>query len=112
MPRSAPAITDALPRERKSHAFTFLADAAKTTAVVNDAAIWKSLNAPRRLTLIAGPCVIEDEGLCLKVASTLKKTCDLLGIFYVFKASFDKANRTSAKSFRGPGLEAGLKVLA
>jgi 2-dehydro-3-deoxyphosphooctonate aldolase (KDO 8-P synthase) len=42
----------------------------------------------------------------------LKKTCDQLGIFYVFKASFDKANRTSAKSFRGPGLEAGLRVLA
>ena len=96
----------------KSHAFTFLPDAAKTTAVVNDAAIWKSLNAPGQLTLIAGPCVIEDEALCVKVASSLKKTCDRLGIFYVFKASFDKANRTSAKSFRGPGLEAGLNVLA
>ena len=75
-------------------------------------AIWKSLAAPRRLFLIAGPCVIESERLCLRVASTLKQTCRHLGISYVFKASFDKANRTSDKSFRGPGLEAGLKVLA
>jgi len=56
--------------------------------------------------------VIESEKLCLQVASTLKKVCAAAGVFYVFKASFDKANRTSAKSFRGPGLEDGLKVLA
>jgi 2-dehydro-3-deoxyphosphooctonate aldolase (KDO 8-P synthase) len=80
--------------------------------VPNDSAIWKSLNAPNRLTLIAGPCVIENEKLCLWVASALKRTCDRLGIFYVFKASFDKANRTSARSFRGPGLDEGLRVLA
>jgi len=79
--------------------------------VPNDASIWKSLNTPSRLFLIAGPCVIESEKLCLQVASALKKTCDRLGIVYVFKASYDKANRTSAKSFRGPGLEAGLDVL-
>jgi 2-dehydro-3-deoxyphosphooctonate aldolase (KDO 8-P synthase) len=48
----------------------------------------------------------------LRVASSLKKSCDRLGIFYIFKASFDKANRTSAKSFRGPGLKGGLQVLA
>jgi len=70
------------------------------------------LNAPGRLFLIAGPCVIENEALCLRVASALKRLCDRLGVFYVFKASYDKANRTSAKSFRGPGLEAGLAVLA
>jgi 2-dehydro-3-deoxyphosphooctonate aldolase (KDO 8-P synthase) len=70
------------------------------------------LNAPGRLILIAGPCVIENEKLCLEVASALKRTCDRLGVFYVFKASYDKANRTSAKSFRGPGLEEGLAVLA
>ena len=70
------------------------------------------MNAPGRLILIAGPCVIESEKLCLQVASALKKTCDRLGVFYVFKASYDKANRTSAKSFRGPGLEEGLAVLA
>jgi 2-dehydro-3-deoxyphosphooctonate aldolase (KDO 8-P synthase) len=80
--------------------------------VLNESAIWKSLNTPGRLILIAGPCVIESERLCLQVALTLKRTCDRLGVFYVFKASFDKANRTSAKSFRGPGLEEGLGVLA
>jgi 2-dehydro-3-deoxyphosphooctonate aldolase (KDO 8-P synthase) len=80
--------------------------------VLNDAAIWKNLNSPRELFLIAGPCVIENEKLCLHVASTLKTACSELGIFYVFKASFDKANRTSAKSFRGPGIKEGLKVLA
>jgi 2-dehydro-3-deoxyphosphooctonate aldolase (KDO 8-P synthase) len=79
--------------------------------VLNEAAIWKSLNAPGRLILIAGPCVIESKDLCLRVASVLKKACDRLGVFYVFKASYDKANRTSARSFRGPGLEEGLAVL-
>jgi 2-dehydro-3-deoxyphosphooctonate aldolase (KDO 8-P synthase) len=80
--------------------------------VLNAADIWKCLNAPRRLSLIAGPCVIESETLCLQTASALKKACDRLGIFYVFKASYDKANRTSAKAFRGPGLQAGLAVLS
>lgn len=80
--------------------------------MLSDTAIWKSLTTRRRLTVIAGPCVIENEKLCLQVAATLKRTCARLGITYVFKASFDKANRTSAKSFRGPGLDAGLKVLA
>lgn len=80
--------------------------------MLNDAAIWKALTAPHRLSLIAGPCVIENEKLCLQVAAALKQTCDRLGIFYVFKASYDKANRTSSKSFRGPGLETGLAVLA
>jgi 2-dehydro-3-deoxyphosphooctonate aldolase (KDO 8-P synthase) len=80
--------------------------------VLNSAAIWKNLNAPSRLFLIAGPCVIENEKLCRQVAASLKKTCASLGIFYVFKASFDKANRTSAKSFRGPGIENGLKILS
>ena len=80
--------------------------------MLNDSAIWKSLSSPARLSLIAGPCVIESEKLCLQVAESLKKTCDKLGIFFVFKASYDKANRTSGKSFRGPGIEAGLKTLA
>jgi 2-dehydro-3-deoxyphosphooctonate aldolase (KDO 8-P synthase) len=80
--------------------------------VLNDSAIWKSLSAPARLILIAGPCVIESEKLCLNVAESLKKTCDKLGIFYVFKASYDKANRTSGKSFRGPGVGTGLRTLA
>jgi 2-dehydro-3-deoxyphosphooctonate aldolase (KDO 8-P synthase) len=80
--------------------------------VPNAATIWKSLSAPARLSLIAGPCVIESDDLCLKIAATLRKTCDRLGIYYVFKASYDKANRTSARSFRGPGLQAGLATLA
>jgi 2-dehydro-3-deoxyphosphooctonate aldolase (KDO 8-P synthase) len=80
--------------------------------VLNSAAIWKNLNSPRRLFLIAGPCVIENEKLCRTVAASLKKTCASLGIFYVFKASFDKANRTSGNAFRGPGVAAGLKTLA
>ena len=80
--------------------------------MLNDAAIWKNLNSPSRLFLIAGPCVIENEKLCLQVASALKKTCGALGIFYIFKASFDKANRTSSRSYRGAGMETGLEILA
>lgn len=80
--------------------------------MIGDSVIWKNLTAPKRLFLIAGPCVIENRELCLRIASALKRTCDQLGIFYVFKASFDKANRTSGASFRGPGLDAGLAVLA
>ena len=73
---------------------------------------WKTLNKPNRLFLFSGPCVIESESLCLKIARSLKRTCDGLGISYVFKASYDKANRTSGKSKRGPGLEDGLAILA
>ena len=80
--------------------------------VFNSASLWKNLNAPRRLFLIAGPCVIESEKLCRQVAASLTKTCRQLGISFIFKASFDKANRTSGKAFRGPGLESGLKTLA
>ncbi|MBL9168423.1 MAG: 3-deoxy-8-phosphooctulonate synthase [Verrucomicrobiales bacterium] len=72
---------------------------------------WKALRHPRRLFLIAGPCVIESEALCLKIADSLRRTCARLGINYVFKASYDKANRTSGKSFRGPGIERGLQIL-
>ena len=74
--------------------------------------LWKKLKDERRLILIAGPCVIESEKLCLRIAETLATACRRLGITYIFKASYDKANRTSAKSFRGPGIQAGLKVLA
>ncbi|WP_045738143.1 3-deoxy-8-phosphooctulonate synthase [Xanthomonas sp. MUS 060] len=63
------------------------------------------------LFLIAGPCVIESMQLQLDVAGKLKEITDKLGIHFVFKSSFDKANRTSGTSFRGPGLEQGLKVL-
>src|SRR3546814_2139450 len=61
--------------------------------------------------LIAGPCVIESMQLQLDVAGQLKEITSALGINFIFKSSFDKANRTSGTSFRGPGLEEGLKVL-
>jgi len=63
------------------------------------------------LFVIAGPCVIESADLCLSIARHMKSVCDRLGIGYVFKASFDKANRSSNTSFRGPGLTDGLLVL-
>ncbi len=61
--------------------------------------------------LIAGPCVAESEQLCLDIAGQMKEICGELGIPYIFKASYDKANRSSGKSFRGFGLEGGLKML-
>jgi len=64
------------------------------------------------LFLIAGPDTLESEALCLEVASHLKEITDRLGMLYIFKGSFDKANRTSVKSYRGPGLDEGLAMLA
>jgi len=64
------------------------------------------------LTVIAGPCVIESLEMCLGVAHQAQDVCRELGFGYLFKASFDKANRTSLGSRRGPGLEAGLPILA
>ena len=64
------------------------------------------------LVLIAGPCVIEDEGETLAIANRLKEICTALDMPLIFKASYDKANRTSIRSFRGPGLTKGLEVLA
>ncbi len=66
----------------------------------------------QRFFLIAGPCVIESLQLQIDTAGTLKEITAKLGIPFIFKSSFDKANRTSGTSFRGPGLEEGLKVLA
>ncbi len=63
------------------------------------------------LTLIAGPCSIESEDLCLSVAEHLSAICTELGMPYIFKSSFDKANRTSASSFRGQGVDRGLAIL-
>ena len=62
-------------------------------------------------SLIAGPCVIESEELVMTVAARMKAITDELGIPYTFKASFDKANRTSIRSFRGPGIDRGLEIL-
>lgn len=64
------------------------------------------------LTLIGGPCALESEALAREVAETVAPICKKLGINYIFKASFDKANRTSITSYRGPGLKEGLATLA
>jgi len=64
------------------------------------------------LFLIAGPCVIESEQLVLDVAGVLKELTTKLNVPFIFKSSFDKANRSSAKSFRGPGMEEGLRILS
>jgi 2-dehydro-3-deoxyphosphooctonate aldolase (KDO 8-P synthase) len=70
------------------------------------------IGAGHPLAIIAGPCVIESLDLCREVAAHAKAVCAELGLPYIFKASFDKANRTSSGSFRGGGLDAGLEVLA
>lgn len=62
-------------------------------------------------TLIAGPCVIESEEMVLSIAGQMKEITDELGVPYTFKASFDKANRTSISGFRGPGIDEGLRIL-
>ena len=64
------------------------------------------------LFLIAGPCVVESEGLILDTAGKLKELTSRLGIPFIFKSSFDKANRSSQKSYRGPGMEEGLRILS
>jgi 2-dehydro-3-deoxyphosphooctonate aldolase (KDO 8-P synthase) len=66
----------------------------------------------RPIFLIAGPCVAESEQLCVDVAGRMKEIAGRLGMPYIFKASYDKANRSSSKSFRGLGLEEGLRILA
>ena len=63
------------------------------------------------LVLMAGPCVAESEALCLEVAQAVLEMCRALGVGYIFKASFDKANRTSHAAHRGPGIEQGLRFL-
>lgn len=70
------------------------------------------IGAGRPLAVIAGPCVIESQESALRHASLLKEAADRAGVPYIFKSSYDKANRSSASSFRGPGLEKGLEILA
>jgi 2-dehydro-3-deoxyphosphooctonate aldolase (KDO 8-P synthase) len=71
----------------------------------------ESIGNDRPLFLIAGPCVIETESLTLEIAGELAHIAARLGMAFVFKASYDKANRSSSRSFRGPGLEGGLRIL-
>ena len=70
------------------------------------------VGADRPFFLIAGPCVVEGEGIVLDIAGRMKEITGALGIPYVFKASYDKANRSSKASFRGPGIEQGLRILS
>ena len=65
----------------------------------------------RPLVLIAGPCVIENEAATLRCAERLMTICNGVSVSLVFKASYDKANRTSVTSFRGPGMQEGLRIL-
>ena len=71
----------------------------------------RSIGLDQPLFLIAGPCVVESRELQLRTAERLKAITDRLGILFIFKSSFDKANRSSDRSFRGPGMEEGLRVL-
>ena len=70
-----------------------------------------TIGGKQRFTLIAGPCAIESEEMSIDVAKKIKEICDRLGINYIFKSSFDKANRSSIHSFRGVGMEEGLRIL-
>lgn len=78
------------------------------TVLINDV----SMGGGQPLVLIAGPCVLEDLDKTRTIADSLIKTCTRLGINLIFKGSYDKANRTSVDSFRGPGIEKGLEILA
>jgi 2-dehydro-3-deoxyphosphooctonate aldolase (KDO 8-P synthase) len=69
------------------------------------------IGAEHPLFVIAGPCVIESEALALRTAETLRALAERLGIFLIYKSSFDKANRSSGTSFRGPGMDEGLRIL-
>ena len=70
------------------------------------------VGAKQPLFLMAGTCVIESEQMALDVAGTMKEITDKLGIHYIYKSSFDKANRTSVNSYRGPGIEEGLRIMS
>lgn len=72
----------------------------------------RSVGLDQPLFLIAGPCVVETEELQLRTAERLKEITDRLGVQFIFKSSFDKANRSSDKSYRGPGMDDGLRILA
>jgi 2-dehydro-3-deoxyphosphooctonate aldolase (KDO 8-P synthase) len=84
----------------------------KKSDLLHTTSLWKALSRRKTLFLLAGPCVIENEKHPLFVARRLKAVTELLGLPFVFKASYDKANRSSLGSYRGPGMERGLAVLA
>ena len=82
----------------------------KTNPIQVTDALTIGRNAP--LCIIAGPCLAESMAICENIASEVKAACDAVGFSYIFKASFDKANRSSIKSDRGPGIDEGLKIIA
>jgi 2-dehydro-3-deoxyphosphooctonate aldolase (KDO 8-P synthase) len=84
----------------------------KTVTIGNSDVTAVRVGDPDRLTLVAGPCVIESPDVCRRIAERLRKIAEKLDLGLVFKASFDKANRSSVDSFRGPGLHEGLAILA
>ncbi|TWT43220.1 3-deoxy-8-phosphooctulonate synthase [Botrimarina hoheduenensis] len=86
--------------------------ALKRTATIGTGASAVQVGPRQPLTLIAGPCVIESRELTLRIADTLVKSLQPLDVSLVFKASFDKANRTSFGAYRGPGIDEGLRILA
>lgn len=81
----------------------------KENAALQESDFYKNLKAASPFFVMAGPNVIQSEEHVLKLARQIKAVTDKLGLLLVFKSSFDKANRTSASSFRGPGLEEGLR---
>src|SRR5690349_18226762 len=82
-------------------------DIFKTPVTINNFSLGN-----KRLVLFAGPCAAESYDICMETGTEVKKICATLGIDYVFKASFDKANRTSGDSYRGPSMEGGLEILS
>lgn len=88
------------------------AEKAKRRVVSTGGAFPVSFGGTKPLALMAGPCVIESRGGCLEIARKLADMAGKLDIPFVFKASFDKANRSSVESYRGPGIEMGLEILA
>ncbi len=88
------------------------AEKAKRRVVSTGGAFPVSFGGTKPLALMAGPCVIESREGCLEIARKLADMAGKLDIPFVFKASFDKANRSSVESYRGPGIEMGLEILA
>lgn len=91
--------------------FCFNVDEPNGLSVMKQVAIGNLLVPSEKLLLIAGPCVLESYDLCMQIAERLASICQKLDIQYVFKGSFDKANRTSVAGTRGPGIDAGLDIL-
>jgi len=91
------------------HADVLLLWTTKAGSVTQESEFYKQLKAAQPFFVMAGPNVIQSEEHVLKLAREIKAVTDKLGLLLVFKSSFDKANRTSATSFRGPGLEEGLR---